>query len=352
MVNNMVSIKFIATGNIDTSSTKHRCIMISDELKKRGYETEVFVSGVTFLNSPNLVNIIKEWKKISKNKPDVIVIHRTSNLIDYLMLKKLKKYVKIIYDFDDAIFHTRFPGILNYSHLNKIILEADCIFAGNHYLYDYSSKINNNTFLMPTTVDTDLFSPIECKRNENKFVIGWLGEGTDYQLRYLRLMKKPLRNISRKYDIKFRIISAFSNKIKKEFINEPYEVDFGFDKWVPIESIPKVISDFDIGIMPLTDGLLEKGKCSMKALEYMSMGIPVIASAVGENNYVIKNGYNGFLAVDANDWVKYMEKLILDKNLRMRIGKNGQKFVEDYYSKKVIIKMYLKHIEVINNVYE
>ncbi|MEN6294149.1 MAG: glycosyltransferase family 4 protein [Methanobacterium sp.] len=340
----MVFINFIATGNTNISSTKHRCIMISDELRKRGYKTEVFVSGNSFLNFPNLVNIVKDWKEINKNKPDVIVIHRTSNLIDYLMVRKLKMHAKIIYDFDDAIFHTRFPGILSYTHLNNIIVEADCIFAGSHYLYDYSSKINNNTFLMPTAVDTDLFSPIGKKRNENKFVIGWLGEGTDYQLRYLRLMKEPLRNLSKRYDIKFRIISAFSDKIKQEFINEPYEVDFGLDKWVPIESIPEAISDFDIGVMPLTDGLLEKGKCAMKALEYMSLEKPVVASAVGENNHAIIDGYNGFLAHNTTDWVENIEKLIIDINLRRLIGKNGRKFVEDNYSKKVITERFINVI--------
>ena len=163
-----------------------------------------------------------------------------------------------------------------------------------------------------------------------------MGAGDDYQLRYLSLMKDPLRILSKKYDIKFSIVSSFSNKLNQAFVNEPYEVNFGLDKWVPIESMPGMISDFDIGVMPLTDTIYEKGKCAMKALEYMSMEIPVVASAVGENNYAVIDGYNGFLAKNTIDWVKNLEKLILDRNLRRIMGKNGRRFVEDNYSKRVI----------------
>lgn len=342
----MAPINFISTGTMDTSSIKHRCIMISDELRKRGYETEVFVSGLFLLNSPNLINSVMNWENINRNKPEVLIVHRTSNLIDYLMVKKLKKRTKVIYDIDDAIFHTRFPGILSFSHINPIIKEADYIFAGSHYLFDYASKINSNVSLVPTAVDTELFSPINTKRyDSNRITIGWMGNGDDYQLRYLNILKEPLRILSKNYDIKFRIVSALSNKVKQAFANEPYDVDFGLDRWVKIESMPEIISDFDIGVMPLTDNIYEKGKCAMKALEYMSLEKPVVASAVGENNYVIKNDYNGFLASDTEDWVKFLEKLILNNKLRRDMGKNGRRFVEENYSLKVITKRISKIIE-------
>lgn len=167
---NMPAINFISTGTTNTSSTKHRCIMISEELNKSGYETEVLLTGKPLLNFPNLFNMVINWKKAIKNKPDVLIIHRTSNLLDYTMVKQLKKQVKIIYDIDDAIFLTRFPGILSYSHVNRIIADADCIFAGSHYLFDYASKINNNTLLLPTAVDTELFKPMEKKEMKKSWL--------------------------------------------------------------------------------------------------------------------------------------------------------------------------------------
>ena len=46
-----------------------------------------------------------------------------------------------------------------YSHLESIIRIPDAIFAGSHYLLDYSSKFNSNVYSIPTPVDTHLFSP-------------------------------------------------------------------------------------------------------------------------------------------------------------------------------------------------
>ena len=337
----MSSFNFVALEPLNTSSLNHRCVMVSNELEKKGYESKVFNSG-SIMKIPNLINSIKNWKKISEDLPQIIIIHRTSNVIDYRIIKKLKGNVKIIYDFDDAIFHTRFPGIIFFSHIKRVIAEVDTVFSGSHYLFDYASKLNNNTVIVPTAVDTELFNPVTKKRDKDKIVIGWMGNGDNYQLRYLKLLKEPLKILSKKYDLKFRIISALSNKTIQEFGNEPYEVDFGLDKWVPIEYMPEIISDFDIGVMPLTNGELEKGKCAMKALEYMSMGIPVVASAVGENNYVIKNGYNGFLAHNKNEWINNLEKLILNSVLRKKIGKNACNFVKDNYSLKIVVKKFIE----------
>lgn len=48
----------------------------------------------------------------------------------------------------------------------------------------------------------------------------------------------------------------------------------------------------------------------------MAAGIPVIASPIGENNVVIENYKDGFLAKNVNDWVKKI--LILNKNPKLK----------------------------------
>jgi glycosyltransferase involved in cell wall biosynthesis len=343
----MDSVIFISEGTELNASVSHRCVMISDRLQNYNYSSTVLTSG-TVVRLPNIFNQIKNYKKALKEKPDIVVIHRTSNLVDYHMIKKLKKQkIRIIYDYDDALFHIRLPGrFIAYSHINKIITLSDAVTAGNHYLVDYAKKFNENVFLLPTPVDNELFRPYfrKCK-NENKIIIGWLGNGTDFQLRYLKILKQPLSLLAKKYKIKFRIISALSRNVKKEFQNENYEVDYGFDKWVPLKEIPKEISDFDIGVMPLIDEPFANGKCAMKALEYMSMGIPVVASPVGENKYVIKNGYNGFLALEDQGWIDNLEKLIIDNIMRKKIGKNAHEFVKENYSLKVVVKQFIDIIE-------
>ena len=345
----MKSIIFICEGDELSQSTSHRCYMVANELVENGYSIKILPnSHIMRKEMHNIIQQFKNWVMILKENPDIVVIHRVANLIDYHMIKFAKKS-KIIFDYDDALFHIRYPGrILSYSHLNKILEMSDAVSAGSHYLLEFAKQFNKNVFLIPTPVDMEMFHPVENKkRNNNQIVIGWLGSGTKYQLRYLRLLKDPLKKLVQKYDIKFKIISALAKEVRDEFAYLGSKVDFGLDHWVPLEEIPMIVSDFDIGVMPLTDEPFARGKCAMKALEYMAMGIPVVASAVGENKYVIENGQNGFLVYSPEDWIRYLEKLILDRNLREKIGKNGRRIVEEKYSVKVVADKIIDIIEEI-----
>lgn len=332
----MKSIIFLCEGNELTQSTVHRCFMVAKKLENSGYKLKIFTNGYMFgKNMPNIFQQFKNWNMILKDSPDIIVIHRSSNMMDYYMIKIAKKNSKIIFDYDDALFHIRIPGrIFSYSHLDQILKKSDAVAAGSHYLKEYASKFNKNVFLLPSPVDTEMFHPI-INTNGNKIVIGWLGSGTKYQLRYLRLLKEPLGKLGRKYNIKFKIVSALSKEIRDEFDNQGYEVDYGLDHWVPISETPGLISDFDIGVMPLLDEPFARGKCAMKALEYMSMGIPVVASNVGENNYAINHKRNGFLASNSEEWYDYLSLLIEDDKLRKDMGIEGSRVVEQKYSLQI-----------------
>ena len=53
---------------------------------------------------------------------------------------------------------------------------------------------------------------------------------------------------------------------------------------------------FDIGLMPLNDDLWSRGKCGLKIIQYLSVGVPVVCTPVGINSDIIQDGENGFWA--------------------------------------------------------
>ncbi len=57
-----------------------------------------------------------------------------------------------------------------------------------------------------------------------------------------------------------------------------------------------MLQQLDIGIMPLPNAPWERGKCGYKLIQYMSCGMPVVASAVGVNADIVRAGENGELA--------------------------------------------------------
>ncbi len=183
-----------------------------------------------------------------------------------------------------------------------------------------------------------LFNPsIRWVNDGDSITIGWLGAGTNYELRYLKILRDPLDALAEKYDFRLKIVSALSKQVRKAFSNRRFDADFGLDHWVRLEEIPELIADFDIGVMPLTDDKWTKGKCSMKLLEYMSIKLATVSSAVGENRYIIDHGCNGFLASSPQEWTDDIERLIVDPDLRKELGENGYKSVKEGYSLQAVV---------------
>jgi len=76
--------------------------------------------------------------------------------------------------------------------------------------------------------------------------------------------------------------------------------------------------------MPLPDDEWSKGKCGLKGLVYMSIGIPSVMSPVGVNTQIIRHGENGFLAGTEAEWFEILSLLIESPELRKQIGSSGR----------------------------
>ena len=89
------------------------------------------------------------------------------------------------------------------------------------------------------------------------------------------------------------------------------------------------------------------GKGGLKALQYMSIVIPAVATDFGTTKNIIKNGETGFLVKHNNEWKEALKLLINDPHLRNKIGKEGRKIVEETYS--VEINKY-KYLDILQSI--
>ena len=95
-----------------------------------------------------------------------------------------------------------------------------------------------------------------------------------------------------------------------------------------VEELGKV----DIGVMPMPDTPWTRGKCALKAIQYMARGIPTVVSPIGMSADVVRNGVNGLWASNEEEWVSTLDLLIRDDTLRQRFSAAGRKTVEQEYS--------------------
>jgi glycosyltransferase involved in cell wall biosynthesis len=334
----------------ESPSQRFRFEQYFDLLRSKEYSCTI----QTFLNKDNWKLFYSQGRHLSKGKAlvsgfvkriiaifkspmyDFVFIHREvcpvgPPVFEWILAKVLKR--KVIYDFDDAVWLTdrkQESWILRMvkwrGKVRSICKWAHKVSCGNEYLCNYALLFNKDVVYNPTTIDTENVHNLQIAagldRKAEKIRIGWTGSHST--LKYLNEIEAVLNKIMNEYPlVEFMVIADAAPSLEISTL--------AFVNW-KIETEIKDLLHFDIGIMPLPDDEWAKGKCGFKALQYMALGLPAVASPVGVNTKIIDQGVNGFLCTTSREWEQALKTLIENKELRYQMGKNGRKKVLDYYS--------------------
>jgi glycosyltransferase involved in cell wall biosynthesis len=241
----------------------------------------------------------------------------------------------IVFDLDDAIYlrSARRPLV------DAMLQTAIVVVAGNDCLARYARQFNEQVVIIPSVVDTDGYLPPSGARHpgDSRVVIGWIGSDPN------RGDLEPIRPV---FDwlgeqcggrVVLRVVS-----------NRPLEMGtrlhVEFVPWT-LEGSRAVLQQFDIGIMPLEDTEWNRGKCGFKLIQYMAVGAPAVASPVGVNREIIRDGTTGYLAMATQEWQDRLMRLIEDETLRCQMGHAARRHVEQCYSVKAILPLLIQVLE-------
>ena len=92
-----------------------------------------------------------------------------------------------------------------------------------------------------------------------------------------------------------------------------------------------------VGIMPLPQGAWEYGKSGYKLVQYMAASRPVVASPVGVNCDVVKEGVNGFFAITEEEWVGNLERFRGNLALTSALGAAARETAEVSFSLRATV---------------
>jgi glycosyltransferase involved in cell wall biosynthesis len=259
---------------------------------------------------------------------DAVVVHRTVALFGPALLERiLAARHSIIFDFDDAIFlsHTtaaneRYSWLKCPGKTATICRLSAHVVVGNGYLASYARQHNDLVTVVPSSVDTERYRPAARTRS-GPIVVGWMGSATSQT--HLELFAPALRELSSTDDLEIRVVSDRRPRLPG--------VQFTWRLW-SAETELEELRAFDIGIMPMPTDSWSEGKCAMKALLCMAVGVPVVASNVGMNREVISHGENGLLAETSEGLSAAVEMLARDPGLRSKLGQAARMTVESRYS--------------------
>jgi glycosyltransferase involved in cell wall biosynthesis len=261
---------------------------------------------------------------------DAIIIHRELMPVGPAVLERwlAKRGIPILYDFDDAIFlpdvseaNRRFQWLKWPGKTGDICRLSAHVIVGNDYLKQYALRHTGHVTVIPTTIDTQHYTPKASNDITGTPVIGWSGSRTT--VKHLRSLEPALRELRRLMEFRLAVIGGDGRGVSGiEVEHRPWNA----------EGEVADLHSFDVGIMPLPDDAWTRGKCGLKALQYMAAGIPTVASPVGVNAAFIEDGCNGFLAASQGEWVEKLARLLSDSELRRRFAAEGRRTVEARYS--------------------
>lgn len=280
-------------------------------------------------------------------KYDIIFIHREASpvgppLFEFLLFILGKK---VVYDFDDAIFiektskNNKFIAKFKFASKVKYIVGGSWrVAVCNQYLVDWAKQYNDKVFLIPTTIDLNYHAPKKIKSKSNKkIIIGWTG--TQSTMIYLDIVRNALGKLDQLYDFEFMVICdvdpLFPNLKNYKFVKWKFETE--------IEDLAKI----DIGLMPVPDGLWEKGKVGFKAIQYSGVGSVPVVSSVGSGREVVLDGVTGFVVENNDDsWFAALSELLKDASNLEKMGLEARNYIDKKYSVRSQVSEYIKLLTI------
>jgi len=279
------------------------------------------------------------WKlwKIVKHGDIIVVIYPQMFFPAVWLIKKLKKNKVITVSVGitwDSPHHT-FKEKLLYSMVKffeKIALKgSDKIVAiDNKYVSEakkFDRKSLNKVKVIYNFVQTDFYVP--KKKGKQKIIL------CPRNLRYARgvdLAITGMKIVNASYkDAKLIILGDGPIKNELEMLIKKLNVNAEIRPAVGKKELRDYYRKASIVVVP---SRYSEGS-SFAGVEAMSCGTPLVVTNIGGLPDIVKNGYNGFMVnPDGREVGQVMLKILKDKKLASRMGRNGRKMALEKFSYK------------------
>jgi glycosyltransferase involved in cell wall biosynthesis len=281
------------------------------------------------------------WAIRRAREYDVVIIHREAMLLGVDWVERyLSRHVPTVFDFDDAVWlpnvspANRGAAFLKgFEKIDRILGLVTTVSAGCEYLADHSRRFNADVHVVPTSIDLGVYSPPRDHQATDVLNVGWTGSVTTAP--YLKQIEQALAKAATRIPMRLSVLGSKDVTIPG--------VEVQCQEWTPEREVP-VIQTFDVGLKPVPREEWVRGKCPMKDIQYMALGVPCIATKFGTSVESIEHGKNGFLCDTDDDWVDALVRMT-DQDARRRMGLEGRRVVEERYASTVAADVFATALE-------
>jgi glycosyltransferase involved in cell wall biosynthesis len=103
--------------------------------------------------------------------------------------------------------------------------------------------------------------------------------------------------------------------------------------WVEAAALPDCFAQSCVAIYPFDDTLINRTKCSVKLIDLLSAGVPIVADAVGQNAEYIRHNETGVLVPsdDTDAMAQAVIDLLRDREKANRLGARAAQDVRERF---------------------
>jgi glycosyltransferase involved in cell wall biosynthesis len=339
---------------IEAAATRYRLQQFVEPLSRRG----IALTIKPFLNSQQFATLYQPRAVASKalglggagllriaagfaaRRADVVLVQREAMifgppLVEWLAARVFKR--PMVLDLDDATYvpytsptYGKLGKALKwFSKTDDLIRWADIVTCGNRAIAEYAESKGATTRIIPTVVDTDIFVPRQRvpPLTDGPLVLGWIGTHSTFP--YLRAVFPVLQDLAKTHRFKLRIVGAGTSTVSIPDV-EVENLEWRLDREV------EDFQSFDVGLYPIDPSLYAEkwaaGKSGFKAIQYMAVGIPFVATPVGAMAEIGDAGTTHFQATSNDEWLTTLDLLLADAHLRQTMGASGRRHAVEHYS--------------------
>lgn len=199
-------------------------------------------------------------------------------------------------------------------------------------------------FYIPNGANPEIFKPLE--KSESKPTILFMGM-FHADIIDSDVIINAIGKVRERYDVKLLVVGGGHELAKTKKLADELGIDSEFAGFV--DNVPSVIGSADIGVISFRNNMLNKCKCPLRLYEYMSCGLSIVSTKVGEPAHVLKDGAGLLIDSNVESVSNGIIKLIEDKKLAEKISAKGRRLVEEKYNWQILSKKLVTFYEKIYN---
>jgi glycosyltransferase involved in cell wall biosynthesis len=261
----------------------------------------------------------------------LVLLHReASPLSDGAVEERILRSAEFsAYDIDDATQWDWGDGhpvrrmIPKAAKTIRAVHHADRVVAANNELAEWASCWARDVVVIPSCVSPEAYETKWTYEASDPPRLGWIGSpATEH---YLRSIAPALLEIHRRTGARLTVISSGHRSLGA------LDVMVDRVRWTRTGA-EWILGRWDVGIMPLAEGLYERGKAGYKLLQYGAARLPTVGSPVGVNTEILA-AMGAPSPRSTGEWIDALAGMLeAGASSREELGARARRLVEDGYS--------------------